>query len=207
MGAGFDKKSNDRASMKKFTTKKDLEAYFSGDILECLYCGRSYKSLGVHLKKIHGKTARDYKKDFNIPYRKGLISSPTKLKLKKAMEERYSSGEIQKLSHSQFEKLVGKSDTSVRKEIQVFMGCSKKLTIQHKNNLKKWWTDERRAEQAEKMKGSTHCIGRKATKETKDNLKKSWTDERRITQAEKMKGNTNSLGFKFPNRKKIIKEI
>lgn len=59
-------------------TADELEQYLSGDFIECLICGSSFKRLGLHLIKKHGYDARKYKEGFNIPVTRSLSGEATK---------------------------------------------------------------------------------------------------------------------------------
>jgi hypothetical protein len=56
-------------------TRRDIERYFSGDTIECLICGRHFKRLQRHLAAKHGLSADDYKKQFGLPWTRGLTSA------------------------------------------------------------------------------------------------------------------------------------
>ena len=58
-----------------FKTRRDVERYFSGDTIECLICGRHFKRLQRHLAAKHGLSADDYKKQFGLPWTRGLTSA------------------------------------------------------------------------------------------------------------------------------------
>lgn len=62
----------------KIESIEELNIYLSGDYIECLVCGHSFKSLGMHLKKTHGYEPRRYKEDFNIPVTRSLSGEGTK---------------------------------------------------------------------------------------------------------------------------------
>jgi len=62
----------------KIESLKELDEYLSGDYIECLLCGREFKSLGMHLKKTHGYEPRKYKEDFNIPVTRSLSGEVTR---------------------------------------------------------------------------------------------------------------------------------
>lgn len=62
----------------KIESAEELDIYLSGDYIECLLCGRNFKSLGMHLKKTHGYEPRKYKEDFNIPVTRSLSGERTR---------------------------------------------------------------------------------------------------------------------------------
>lgn len=55
----------------------------------CHICGKSYKSLLVHVFQRHGLTEREYKHEFGLINKRGLIAESTKEKLQKAVELNY----------------------------------------------------------------------------------------------------------------------
>ena len=52
----------------------EVRAYFSGDVIQCLLCGKKYRMLGVHLKRVHEVWADDYKAMYGLSWRRGLTS-------------------------------------------------------------------------------------------------------------------------------------
>jgi len=42
--------------------------------LTCKICGKNFKHLGSHIFHQHGLTAREYKMEYGLPYKMGLIS-------------------------------------------------------------------------------------------------------------------------------------
>ena len=58
-----------------FKTRRDIERYFSGDTIECLICARHFKRLQTHLAAKHGMATDDYKKQFGLPWTRGLTSA------------------------------------------------------------------------------------------------------------------------------------
>jgi predicted transcriptional regulator len=61
-----------------FKTPEELDRYLSGDIIECLLCGKVYKTLGVHILRIHGVSVEKYQERFGIPYSRKLDSATIK---------------------------------------------------------------------------------------------------------------------------------
>jgi hypothetical protein len=56
-------------------TLEEVRAYFSGDKIECLLCGRQLASLAAHLVRIHATSAEDYKRMYGLPWGRGLTSA------------------------------------------------------------------------------------------------------------------------------------
>ena len=75
-----------------FTTKEDIDEYFSGETVVCLICGKKYKSLTPHIKAKHKMSAREYKKDFGLPLSRGLNSENFHNNMSQVKKEEYASG-------------------------------------------------------------------------------------------------------------------
>lgn len=56
----------------------EIRDYFATDRLLCLRCGKSYKTLGVHLRAIHSMTDDDYKEAYGLPWSRGLAGFGTR---------------------------------------------------------------------------------------------------------------------------------
>lgn len=60
-----------------FETREEIEQYLCGDEIQCLLCGRPFKNLGIHLKRIHQTDANDYRIKYNMPQYYGLVGRAT----------------------------------------------------------------------------------------------------------------------------------
>jgi ROS/MUCR transcriptional regulator protein len=60
-----------------FSLPEEAEAYVSGERIQCLLCGKLYRSLGSHINSVHEVNETSYKHRFGIPYRVGLVSAIT----------------------------------------------------------------------------------------------------------------------------------
>jgi hypothetical protein len=60
-----------------FSSYSDLQNYFSGDCIQCLRCGKSFRALGIHLKSIHGIDPDEYREMYGIPWTYGLDCNET----------------------------------------------------------------------------------------------------------------------------------
>ena len=58
----------------KFETKEQVDAYFAGDKIQCLLCGRAMKNLACHLGRIHGMTCDAYRTKYGLRWWRGLSS-------------------------------------------------------------------------------------------------------------------------------------
>lgn len=57
-----------------FTRIEDIEAYVGGNVVACLICGKPYRKLMTHVKRIHQLDEVDYRNRFNIPAKYPLCS-------------------------------------------------------------------------------------------------------------------------------------
>lgn len=55
-----------------FQSREEVDAYLAGDTIQCLECGRWFRSLGSHLARAHTMTGADYKSRWAIPAGCGL---------------------------------------------------------------------------------------------------------------------------------------
>jgi hypothetical protein len=86
-----------------FLSVDDVKQYLSGEKIICLLCGKSYKSLGVHLMRIHGITIDDYKLKYKIPWTYGLACGDTKEKHRAIRKQQLQDGIVKLLSHDELE--------------------------------------------------------------------------------------------------------
>lgn len=107
-----------------FQSIEEVREYFSGDYIDCLICGRTFKALARHLEKIHGVTCDEYRSAYKIPWTYGLISEQARQLaskvMKKRMEEGYKPPEQRGSAHKQM--------ISVKKRINPF---KKEVAIQN----------------------------------------------------------------------------
>lgn len=64
-----------------FTSPEDIEAYLRDDRIDCLMCGRRFKTLLIHVSKIHEMDEGEYRTRFNIPASYVLAGQATVAKL------------------------------------------------------------------------------------------------------------------------------
>src|SRR4051812_43295718 len=58
-----------------FRTPQEVERYFSGKTIKCLLCGRRFRRLGRHLAANHDMTVDEYRRQFGLPWSRGLTSA------------------------------------------------------------------------------------------------------------------------------------
>ena len=57
-----------------FQTKEEVDAYLSGETIDCLICGERLQRLNMHLKRDHAMTPDEYRVKFGIPFSRPLSS-------------------------------------------------------------------------------------------------------------------------------------
>lgn len=70
-----------------FETREEVEKYLSTDEVQCLLCGRSFKNLGIHLRRIHQIDADDYRLKYNMPRYYGLVGRSTRTRMSENSSE------------------------------------------------------------------------------------------------------------------------
>lgn len=76
-----------------FESVDHVKKYMSGDSITCLLCGKQYKSLGVHLLKIHGVSPDKYKLKFGIPWTYSLMCEASVEKKSEQIKKRIAEPE------------------------------------------------------------------------------------------------------------------
>lgn len=77
---------------KPFETNEELEAYTGGPQIQCLECGKWFKSLATHLPRTHGMSHAEYRQKWGIPKRFALAGTATREKLSEQLKEAISKG-------------------------------------------------------------------------------------------------------------------
>lgn len=95
------------ASRGTFSTMKELQAYFKGDKLTCLLCGKRYVQLVAHIGPAHGLSGDAYRERFGIPWTYGLAGKSFKQRSSRRMKALRRSGKLPRSpSRSHIRKLV-----------------------------------------------------------------------------------------------------
>jgi hypothetical protein len=77
----------------KFTTKAEIDQYISNpDGIQCLICGRFFENLSGHLWIFHDISHEQYRDDYGLPWRKGLVSRKVSKKLSSILTKRIKNG-------------------------------------------------------------------------------------------------------------------
>jgi hypothetical protein len=75
-----------------FGTKAEIDDYFCGNKVQCLLCGKWFKTLHQHLGRTHDVTVDDYRERYGLPWRRGLCGAGTSEKISKNMLKRRRRG-------------------------------------------------------------------------------------------------------------------
>ncbi|MCP4688160.1 MAG: MucR family transcriptional regulator [Desulfobacterales bacterium] len=78
----------------KFETDEEVEAYFAGEKIQCLLCGKWYMQLHLHVIGIHGVTADEYRELYGLPWSRGLTGRIVSKKKKKISKQLFLDGKI-----------------------------------------------------------------------------------------------------------------
>ena len=70
----------------RFTTREEIDAYFGGDEIQCLLCGRMRQALHAHLIKVHDMTPDGYREKYGLPWMRGLTSDASRLRRSEMMK-------------------------------------------------------------------------------------------------------------------------
>jgi hypothetical protein len=58
-----------------FQSRRDIERYYGSQRIKCLLCGRAFRRLAFHLASKHQTTSMEYKRQFGLPWTRGLTSA------------------------------------------------------------------------------------------------------------------------------------
>lgn len=73
-------------------TLEEVRAYFSGDRITCLRCGKSYRRLAIHLPRIHALSEDEYRSMYGLPWRRGLTCDASHAAYSAATKQRIAEG-------------------------------------------------------------------------------------------------------------------
>ena len=77
----------------KFVTINEIDEYFSNpEGIQCLLCGRIYKTLNGHLQFIHDISHEEYRARYGLPWRRGLVSKGVSKRLSDLLTRRIRNG-------------------------------------------------------------------------------------------------------------------
>lgn len=74
-------------SISRFETQAQIDTYLARDEIQCLECGKWFKTLGRHLTTTHGMTANDYRDKYGLPRSTPLAGLTTRYTLSNQMFE------------------------------------------------------------------------------------------------------------------------
>jgi hypothetical protein len=78
----------------KFKTIDEINRYFHGGDIQCLLCGKTFRTLATHLVRIHGIDADHYKEKYSIPWTMGLSCSETTQNYRSVCNWRIENGDL-----------------------------------------------------------------------------------------------------------------
>ena len=76
----------------RFENINEIDHYFAGTKIQCLLCGKRFKSLSTHLIRVHEINPDQYKEKYGLPWKRGLCGTMTSKKLSKNMIGRLKKG-------------------------------------------------------------------------------------------------------------------
>lgn len=76
---------------RPFETGEEIDAYLGQPRIQCLLCGRRFKSLGGHLAQKHDMSPDDYRERFGIPWTRRLTCAETHERQSDVSRARYKS--------------------------------------------------------------------------------------------------------------------
>ena len=77
----------------RFITKNEIDEYYSNpEGIQCLLCGRIYKTLNGHLQIIHDISHEEYRARYGLPWRRGLVSPKVSNRLSYLLTKRIRNG-------------------------------------------------------------------------------------------------------------------
>lgn len=77
-----------------FATIAELDAYTASERIQCLECGRWFRSLATHLPRVHGMRHQDYREKWGIPRRYALAGTATRALLSDQMHDMITAGTL-----------------------------------------------------------------------------------------------------------------
>jgi len=122
----------------KFMYASQINDYFRGDSIQCLLCGREYKTLGIHVNKMHSMTPDEYKIKYGLPLNRGLTSDGWHYMQSHIQKNLYTSG-VNPLSDERLRlkgSLLAKAKINKRRPDQPFNTIRKKETHKYSPSVK-----------------------------------------------------------------------
>lgn len=78
-----------------FQTKEEVDAYFAGDKIQCLLCGKWYQRISsAHLTFIHGISSDEYRARYGLPWGRGLTAESLHKKMGDSNKRRIEKGQL-----------------------------------------------------------------------------------------------------------------
>ncbi len=115
----------------------EVKQYFSGDRIQCLVCGKTYRRLGGHLA-VHSLTEDDYRELYGLPWRRGLCGTDAFVAYSIAIKHRIEEGYVPPLNDP---KNRARAHEAIRQRgirIQPFRSEISRENISHSNGREPW---------------------------------------------------------------------
>jgi hypothetical protein len=87
-------------------TADEVDAYFSGDTITCLLCGRGLRRLASHLPAIHQVSEDDYRKMYGLPWSRGLTSADSRARYSASVKAKIDAGLMPQLGRQDMSVLI-----------------------------------------------------------------------------------------------------
>ncbi len=117
-------------------SKAEVDQYFSGDRIQCLICGKTYKRLAIHIY-MHDLTEDDYRELYGLPWRRGLCGIDAFKAYSNAMHVRIGEGYMPPCNKENR----AKAHTAIREHgmrTQPFKREICRENISHSNGREQW---------------------------------------------------------------------
>ena len=84
----------------KFESYEEVHEYLSHEEITCLFCGKSFRFLGGHIRQAHNIHAKEYRELFNLPLHAPLAGLSYRAAHREVMKENFALGLIKKPDYS-----------------------------------------------------------------------------------------------------------
>ena len=78
----------------KFESYEEVQEYLNHEEIKCLFCGKSFRFLGGHVRQAHNIHAKEYREMFNLPLHAPLAGLGYRATHREVMEENIALGLI-----------------------------------------------------------------------------------------------------------------
>jgi hypothetical protein len=71
-----------------FSTNAEIEAYLTGEKIQCLLCGKMFKDVGKHVSAQHRIPPDEYRSRYGIPWGRGLCCAESSMRYSETVAKR-----------------------------------------------------------------------------------------------------------------------